>query len=257
MIYLLGRNFKTFRLLLETTGYPVYEGQKDAILVISWGYPVRAIPEKVVCLNRNPVTNKLRACELMEAAKVSIPKSFVDVQKAKEWASDTKFHDRFIVKPIETAKGKGMLLTNLLDLEQTFRKVCRKYGEAWIQEFIPKDKEYRSLFIKRPGPEDNGYIIVKTFEKVPRDERAKRHYIWNLSNSDWVSVNKRPSETEPNIAKAAAACRVDWGAADFGTKDGKVYIFELNTRPGLLEQNCRRMFKQFERWRVWSKEKGR
>jgi glutathione synthase/RimK-type ligase-like ATP-grasp enzyme len=114
--------------------------------------------------------------------------------------------------------------------------VCRTQAEVnraisrhrrwYASELIDKSTEYRVFVL-------HGRIVAVS-QRFPANDRE---IAWNLARGGRL-VNLRREEWDDKVLQAAIdACNrigLDWGAMDLAvSKQGKTYVFEANTAPGL------------------------
>lgn len=95
-------------------------------------------------------------------------------------------------------------------------------------EFLPVEKEYRFHVV------DGG--IISASRKYDGDENV---FCRNYSTGWRFKEVKRYSPELPVISKEAVKCLgLDFGAVDIIISEGKPYVLEVNTAPGMIERRA-------------------
>jgi len=189
--------------------------------VVNWGNS-RQLPRHQwpYVLNRctGTASNKLESLHVLEFNNVSVP-PFTDFQsEAKEWL---KKGERVFARTVLNGhSGKGIV--NMKELED--------FVEAPLYtKYIPKKAEYRVHLTK--------HGIIQIQQKRQRiGGKVKDKYIRSWHNGYVFCVHK--VDLVPGLEQLAIdalkALDLDFGAIDiiYG-HDGKLYVLEVNTAPGL------------------------
>lgn len=187
--------------------------------VINWGdssCPV-AVLNTPTAIKR--VANKLTAFDAFSSANVPIPA----YAKAK---ADVGWEGLTVVRHKLTGhSGEGIELCDAAELPDAPLYV----------KYIPKEQEYR-IHVGKKG---------SAFEVISSQRKARRHDIpdnlvnWKVRNhaNGFVFVRQNlsiPERVTRAAVDALGASGLDFGAVDvILTKQGKAFVLEINTAPGL------------------------
>ena len=82
-------------------------------------------------------------------------------------------------------------------------------------------------------------VVQKRLRNGVKDQEGRNEYIRNLANG-WIFAHENvncPDNVKQEALKAVAALELDFGAVDVVVdKEGKAYVLEVNTAPGLENQ---------------------
>ena len=112
------------------------------------------------------------------------------------------------------------------EVKRVITRLTRR-GKTWYaSELIDKAEEYRVFVL-------HGRVVCMS-QRFPANATD---VAWNLALGGRL-INAKRDAWRPDVCKAAiVACErlgLDWGAIDLAVaKNGKVYVFEANTAPGL------------------------
>lgn len=204
------------------------ESSKPGCLNIGWGKPGGDL---------NPKLPPNKFWELAKCAKANIPV----VPVYREWSAAIAEASKF--KPMRAVWGrklnhtKGRDIIRSLPLPNPYKGNKIEYWRSEPRDFytleIPKRNEYRvHVFLG---------LAVRSGSKLrPDGTKGKPEEIWNTDKGFQIRYEHPAPKSAKNIAKAAVkACGLDFAAVDIlEDLDGKCYVLEVNTRPGLHGNTC-------------------
>lgn len=192
--------------------------------VINWGdsscpHQCLNTPESVL-----KATNKRLCFEALSAAGVPVPR-FATGKETVTWSGTTVVRHK-----LQGHSGEGIELVE--------KKEDLPDAPLYV-EYIKKENEYRLHIGRRNGV----YVIIAEQRKARRLDRPLEQVDWKIRshNNGFVFVREDcdPPESVQDVARqSVAALGLDFGAVDviYNTKEGKAYVLEINTAPGLEGQ---------------------
>lgn len=206
-----------------------YQDSSDVILC--YGQNNHRIPDHKFLLNRNLVMNKYTQCSIMET----------DMAPRSQVASspmDTDYpDDGWIAKLYISMGGRGIHTVARNDRVDT--------ATHYLQRRFPKVREFRAhcfLWSENQVPMIQEKKINDTSQLCwNKKQGSKFWYLYqdglNLSHQDQLSQELRDQIIVMSV-KALKKLKYDFGGLDFGMDtNGKLTIFEVNSRVGLREQS--------------------
>lgn len=189
----------------------------------------RAQARNVKMLNRpdavNIASNKLATLQALQRANISIPEFTTDIHKARQWVGTgytvVERHN------LRGNSGDGIRIVNIDDEEMSSNI---EYAPLYTK-FIEKTAEFR-VHVFRGEVID--YIEKKKVSTERRPENFNKYVCSN--NLGWVFVrnNIRDIPEVKDIAKRATqVLGLDFAAVDVVYHEGRPYVLEVNTAPGL------------------------
>lgn len=169
--------------------------------------------------------NKLRTFQALQAAGVAIPEFTTNISKAKEWLDAG---ERVVERHnLRGSSGEGIRIVSLDD-EDTEGSLT---SAPLYTKFIEKTAEYRVHIF-------NGEMIDFVQKKRVSSERRDDSFNPYISSMEhgWVFTRTDVPEVPSaiRIAKqAVSALGLDFGAVDIMFYEGRSYVLEVNTAPGL------------------------
>jgi hypothetical protein len=105
-------------------------------------------------------------------------------------------------------------------------------------KYIPKDSEYRIHCVRLNGVGMDSIKVLKRQKRVHRSPsfhsiKWNQEYGWGLSPVDLV-----PASVIGAAKRAMLRLDYDFGAVDVMFKDGRAYVIEVNSAPGLNDNTC-------------------
>lgn len=201
------------------------KGYRHPSTFINWGNSSLSVSGRGVCkiLNKPQAvalaSNKLNAFKVFSANGVPTLEYTSDINKAKRWLEvDGVVYGRAI---LTGSKGNGIHVITGDD-----------YG-------VPSCPLYTRAIVGRGTEEYRVHIaggkVIDFTRKRRREGSEANGYVRNHDNG-WVFC--RNGETIHPTVKAASlmavsALGLDFGACDVMFKDGKAYVLEVNTAPGI------------------------
>lgn len=193
-------------------------------IVINWGWGGERPRWWVTGLNDpnrvNESISKLRSLPLLRKAGVPVPLFTTDADKAREWCREGK-----VVVGRRLLAAEGGRGIEIWEHENDHPNGCRLYTQH-----LRHKREYRVHVF-------NGRVI-DSVEKKRRNGAAGKHaWVRSFDNGYVFARNGvRVPEVVTEVGLAAcAAHRLDFGAVDVGfrEKEGRAFVFEVNTAPGI------------------------
>ena len=212
---------------------------RDNHLIVCWGasaYPNwwQKVPQRATVINTPPrisiAINKLRTFEALGAARISVPQWTRDRMKALDWVKE----DKVIVcrTSLTSSAGRGIVVAD----KSVEVPSCHLYTAH-----VRHKREFRVHVFN--------HKVIDVAEKRRRDGFSETRgrlegFIRNLHNG-WVFCHENvtcPPIVLEEAKKAVEVLNLDFGAVDIGyrEKDGKAYVFEVNTAPGIEGQTIGR-----------------
>lgn len=205
-----------------------YKGLKPRVvlqdIVINWG---RTLPMNWRATIVNPphavavASNKYATFRALDAAHLSIPSFSTSMEDALPWVKDGIVFGRQLVT---SHSGKGIVVCRTEDEIKAAEGV-----KLWVK-YIKKDKEQRVHVML-------GEILDVQEKRKSRNRETTGTLIRNTANG-YVFCREgveADSERDSLALAAAQALGLDFAALDLirGKADGKWYVLEANTAPGL------------------------
>jgi glutathione synthase/RimK-type ligase-like ATP-grasp enzyme len=200
---------------------------KPSDVIINWGDGQCPIAN---CLNKPDAirlaSNKLHAFRAMSLAGVSVP-LFADTTANVSWKGLTVVRHR-----LQGHSGEGIELVE--------DKTNLPHAPLYVQ-YIKKEQEYRVHLGRRDVGNGVGVHTVAVQRKARREGFQNPN--WQVRNHDNGFVFIRNGFTTPpsvihEAKQALVALGLDFGAVDvvYNEKEGRAYVLEINTAPGLEGQ---------------------
>lgn len=208
---------------------------KSGQTILNWGngklpsWASKAAARSIRILN-NPdavsvAGNKLSTFKVLEAAGVAIPEFTTNRSVAQTWIDD----DEKVVERhnLRGSSGEGIRIVSSDDEDtETYLTQAPLYTK-----YIPKTAEYRVHIFKGQVID---FVQKKRVLAENRDETynpyiSSMEHGWVFSRTEVVEV---PSAKRLALA-AVVALKLDFGAVDILFYEGRSYVLEVNTAPGL------------------------
>jgi peptidoglycan hydrolase-like protein with peptidoglycan-binding domain len=213
-----GPTGRTLRELLRAKGIDVTDGsRRGAQAVVAYGYaPATNLPTLNAAAGRH---NKFQQFQVISQAGVLTPKFYA----AHAVPADARFP--LFGRALQHREGKDIMLA----LQPEDVALRRAAGSNFFTEFVARETEYRIWVYRKRH--------LATYQKVmQRPEQYKyfgcsyrNGFVFNLVRSEDV-----PREAVEAAGNAVAALGLDFGAVDvLKGKDGRYYVLEVNTAPGV------------------------
>ena len=207
---------KTGRLLVELLGAKgLLTGPVQG--VVNYGHA--GVGNLPTLNKRAGVVNKLE--ELLKLREANVP-----VVPVVEHLALTRRHPTVVLgRSLHHTKGKDIVI---------YPAMTRLAQHDFFTQLIPKAKEFRVWAYRRTP--------IGVYEKVldypaKYGRRGRSKEIWNRRNGfsfKFVHPDTAPAELKQLGARAVDALGLDFGAVDIILgKDGKYYVLEVNTAPGV------------------------
>jgi len=195
--------------------------------VINWGdsqcpHQCLNTPESV-----RRATNKRLCLEALNAAGVPVP-LFATGKETVTWSGLTVVRHK-----LTGHSGEGIELVE--------KKEELPDAPLYVQ-YIKKEDEYRI----HCGRTSTGIEIITSQRKARRLETPREQVNWKIRNHQNGFVFVRETCNPPSCVTDAAKLSLESSALDFGAvdviynaKEGKAYVLEINTAPGLEGQTIK------------------
>lgn len=162
--------------------------------------------------------DKIKQTALFEMAGIRHPRTRVFYGKRQKSTILDHFPLPLIAKiPRGSALGKGVFL---IQTEDELAAYCQTPGPAYIQEYLPMDRDIRVVVI--------GNKVVHAYWRVA----LAGEYRSNLSLGGSVDLENVPSEALALALHVAALCHWDDVGLDICVYQGAYYILEANMKYG-------------------------
>lgn len=187
--------------------------------IINWGgskpIALTNVLNKPLAVGR--ASNKMSALQIMHTNGLSVPDFTTDKNVAKDWQEDGF---RVVARTLlNSHSGNGIVIAGPDDV-LPHAPLYTKYTK--------KTEEYRVHVFKER--------IIDVCEKRKRANQEVSHSLIRTLNHGWVYCrsNVHLSDVGRKLSiDAVRALGLDFGAVDLIAKDGKYYILEVNTAPGI------------------------
>ncbi len=164
------------------------------------------------------VQDKIKQTALFELLNISHPRTRVFYGKRQKKTIGDHFSFPFIGKIARgSAMGRGVyLIRNTPDLD-AYLQVA---GIAYIQEYLPLDRDIRAVII--------GNRVVHAYWRIS----AKNEFRSNVAVGGKISLESVPEEALDLALHTAHLCRWDDVGIDICRHDGQYYVLEANMKYG-------------------------
>jgi carbamoylphosphate synthase large subunit len=204
--------------------------RREDDLIINWGasdcpYAGRGVANQPDSIEL--ASNKLKCFNLMKEMGVSVP----DFWTKKEDIPDDAFPVMCRTK-LQAHSGEGIVVA-----ENRGQLV----NAPLYTRYIKKKDEYRVHVVRKPG---KGTSIIVTQRKAKRNNAVDRNFmVRNLANGFVYLIDDGmvPGVVHDEAIKALECSGLAFGAVDiiYNAHQGKAYVLEINTAPGLEERTAR------------------
>jgi ribosomal protein S6--L-glutamate ligase len=162
--------------------------------------------------------DKIKQTALFEWLGIPHPATRVFYGRDRQPQILEKFRFPFVAKlPRGSAMGRGVFLVRgAEDLE----RYCRMASVAYIQEYLPIDRDMRLIVI--------GRRVVHAYWRIA----PKGGILTNVAAGGRVSFDPLPPEAFELALRTAAACGWNDVGLDICRHDGRLYVLEGNMRYG-------------------------
>ena len=218
-----------------------YEHPKDSCFIVNYGRETSKAH-----LNNSLTHNKLQQLVKLKAQGINVPelisfnpKTLLDLPKTLIKRFLTR--DMFPILARKERHFKGKDIIYLKTRKSLWKRLRRVSTREFFIKYVPKEAEFRVHVL--------GEEVPNICQKVPSEKTTKHHpHVW-CSPRGWTLVDY---SGEHSVAlaelgiKAVKALKYDFGAVDIGLgKDGKFYVFEINSAPRLSKTRRRYYAKYF------------
>jgi ribosomal protein S6--L-glutamate ligase len=164
------------------------------------------------------VQDKIKQTALFQLLKLPHPPTRVFYGKRQKKSIPDHFTFPFIAKiPRGSAQGRGVYL---IHNEQQLRNYLEQGGPAYVQAYLPIDRDIRVVVI--------GRRIVHAYWRIapPSEYRS------NLAVGGRISLDDVPCEALDLALEVVRACRWDDVGIDICQHNGHFYVLEANMKYG-------------------------
>lgn len=216
-----------------------YEPRRNDV-IINWGNssPVRYVRTHLDLNKHEAIAlacNKLKTFETLAGQGFTdMPEYYTFLSSAKAWADDG--HKVYCRTSLTGHSGSGIVIASNIDElvpAPLYTKATKHKHEFRVHVFKDKviDVQQKRRRLGYDGPDtgirnhSNGYIYAR-------------------------STVAYPDELLSSSIKAVQLLGLDFGAVDIGyrERDGKVFVFEVNTAPGLTGTTLENYIQTFKEW---------
>ncbi len=199
-------------------------------LVINWGHTQPPLNIGVQVLNR-PVAvvnavNKAVALAQLYGANIAIPDFTTNVNEARQWFDTDPNTVVFCRTLLRSSGGKGIVIA---------KSAAELVNAPLFTKRVKKRDEYR-VHVFQGAVID---VAHKRLKNGKATEENRNAYVRNHENG-WIFAHQNvvcPDNVKEIAVKAVNALSLDFGAVDIGVnKAGEAFVFEVNTAPGLENQ---------------------
>lgn len=203
-------------------------------VLIRWGSAAK-VPNVATEINPRAslVGYKGRNGQMEAFTKADVPcPNFTTSPTAAAAFGDVMYHGSTNGKPKMSGRG----------LKKVKGSAAKSLDPKLFVQFIPKHRQFRVHVFDGLATRTREIIHVSELSGQPgsmafkRNEGVRTQDIWNYGNGFRYMVvqGQRPNGVIPAAKAAVAALKLDFGAVDIiTTKEGEVYVLEVNTAPGL------------------------
>jgi len=193
--------------------------------------------------------NKAKTKEILENNRIATPKFQIFENEDDELLEDMKFP--LLVKPLLEGSSKGLLNENLVNDNESLRKIIKKikinYGQPAIVEEFLNGREFTVSVIGYENPIILPIVEIK-FDHLPKNihpmDSYEAKWIYDNPNAKidpLVCPAEIDKELENKIKEVALKtfkvldCK-DWARIDIRLdKDGVPNVLEVNALPGFMK----------------------
>ena len=202
-------------------------------------------------LNNSLINNKLQQLKILNNKGILVPKiisvnprTFLSSPKRTIKSCLPRNLFPLLARKQKHFKGKDIIF--LKSRKSLWKRLSRVSSRDFLIQYIPKSAEFRVHVL--------GNEVPNICQKVPSDKATRHHpHVW-CSPRGWTLVDYAGEHSKVLAElgiKVAKALGYDFGAVDIGLgKDGKFYVFEINSAPRLSKTRRRyyaRFFRQKEK----------
>lgn len=196
--------------------------------VINWGTVAGALENVAKVLNKPSAVakarDKIKTLDILKEQGINVPIYW----KTRETVQRTEAEIVLARTTTTGSSGAGIVVVRNNDPLP---------AAPLYVKYIPKSAEYRvhvfktsAIFIQQKRPKEG-------VERTPDQHLIRSHdngYVFAENNVEFSSEEVKTNVNDQAI-KAVRALGLDFGAVDLivGKKDKKVYVLEINTKPGL------------------------
>lgn len=215
MIHIYGKSTETTRLLAKNLGCKISRRYLPSrkCLIINWGYSCGR------GLNSHLISNKMKEFEILHEAGLTPKLLYFLPDKEKDY-------------PVLGRKCHHTHGNDILFYEK-MPTLCVTHYDFYVQ-YISKIAEFRAHVL--------GNEVVLITKKIPKEGEESDPVIWNYnrgySQCTYYKTKRYWGIITDIALKAIKVIKYDFGAVDvIIDKEGKAYILEVNSAPGLTIDN--------------------
>jgi ribosomal protein S6--L-glutamate ligase len=164
------------------------------------------------------VQDKIKQTALFQLLKIPHPRTRVFYGKHQKKAITRYFKFPFIAKiPRGSAMGRGVFLIKNVEQLQSY---CQEQAPAYIQEYLPADRDIRVVVIGRE--------CVHAYQRIAPDGDFRS----NVAVGGTIDLSPPPGEAVDLAVRTAQACQWDDVGLDIIRYDKTYYVLEANMKYG-------------------------
>lgn len=224
-----GRTGAALIALLRERGLRVNDPGEKVDGIVSYGVPVRARGGVPVLNGRAGTRNKYEELQVLQKAGVSVP-----MHATVRGGIPSKL---YLARQFHHSKGKDIRVAG--------------QGDYYVQ-FIQKAHEYRVYAYRRKAFAVYEKLRLLRGKKQVKGTWRDASLVWNYRNGYAFKFHKTASDALKALGAAAVeALGLDFGAVDIiEDRDGKLFVLEVNTAPGIQGPRQSMVFlaNRIERW---------
>ena len=168
--------------------------------------------------NYKCVQDKIKQTAMFELLEIPHPRTRVYYGKRQKKRITDEFQFPFVAKiPRGSAMGRGVYLIRQNEDLQQYLKMT---NPAYIQEFIPSDRDIRVVII--------GQKIVHAYWRIA----PENDFRCNLAVGGRVCLDSIPADALDLAVRTAGACRWEDVGIDICRYGGDLYVLEANMKYG-------------------------
>lgn len=235
---------KGARALANALGVKVFKRQGSSFrggpnkTVINWGgHEVTREMLKATILNHprtvDLASNKIKFFQKVED-KARVPEWTTDQREAREWKDDGK---TIVVRKTVTGQGGAGI-----EIVEPGKGLDIPAAPLYTV-YVPKKSEWRLHFVK-------GEVIFVQRKVARKDQEPKTWFVRSHDNGfvfQHNGIGVPPKDVIVQSTAAFKASGLDFGALDviYNEKEGRAYVLEANTAPGLEGETITRYAQAF------------
>lgn len=209
---------------------------REGDLIINWGasdcpFKGRSVANQPDAID--PASNKLKCFNLMQEAGVSIPRFWTNQRDIPDDAFPIMCRTK-----LQAHSGEGIVVAERRD---------QLVDAPLYTQYMKKKHEFRVHTMRAPGQATKSIITQRKAKKHGVEDA--NFMVRNLANGFVYLIDDNPPDCVTTEAfKALESTGLAFGAVDviFNEAQGKAYVLEINTAPGLEDRTAEAYGKAFQ-----------